>query len=435
MARVKGSKTESEGVIIRIDDSKSVIESIIFARSQSYSDVYRFRFMIELVKIAQECVRENFSHVVNGEKIVLGEYKYAELSIPLRHILYSGEDKNYEKAKRSLLRFRDWVLVEDTGETFRMMPVLSFAELNKYDSSVRVEIRKNLWDSFMDFSKGYAEYNPEVILKISSPFGRQMYKGLMNQKGVVSYSVESLKRAFGYADKYTGRDMLFLHRVVDVAKAELDRIADYSFEYDIIFGHGNSDKGRRCITRLDFRSVRRAQNASGDVVRKLLHPSAVIGQKVYHVLLGKFYFTESEIKGNVKLFELAVKNLGEEAFLDWLYRLAPMAFRARTSTQGYVVGSLKRYLYQKCGIVFEKPVVMVPGGVAEIDAVCEVDVQEEQAPPACPPVSPAPQRAPASRPQPQASGMDVRPSMEDGLSKNQHIIGTVLRDLKLEFPD
>lgn len=402
----------SDEVVIRLDDSSNVIESLIFTRAQSYSDVYRFRFMLELVKVAQECIRQNFDHVLNGEKITSGEYRYAELSFPIRNILFSDGDKNYEKAKRSLLRLKDWVLVEDTGEKFRMMPVLSFAEMDRYESLLRVEIRKNLWDLFMDFSKGYSEYNPEVILRLTSPFGRQFYKGLRNQKGVVSYTIDSLKRTFGYYGKYEGRDMLFLHRVVDRAREELDMLADFSFTYEVVYGHGRGQRGRKCIERVDFRSVRRVGNESDDAVRKMLHPAQIVGNAAYHILTDKLFFTFAEVKGNVKLFAMAARNLGEASFVEWLERIVPKACRARTSTQGYVVNSLKRLLHDRFGIVYGKPVIL---SEAEEAAPAGVDVQE----------------AGKAEPRKALAGpsVEARKPLGAGLDDNQYVIGDIFAKL------
>ena len=171
-------------VVVKIDDSSNVIESLIFTRGQSYSDVYRFRFMVQLVKVAQETIRNNFEHVLNGERLASGDFKYAELVFPLRSVLFSEKDKNYAKAKQSLVRYSNWVLTEEVNDKFRVTPVLSFSELDSGNGTLRVEIRKNVWEKLLDFSKGYSEYNPEIILKITSPFGRQMYKGLRNQKGI-----------------------------------------------------------------------------------------------------------------------------------------------------------------------------------------------------------------------------------------------------------
>ena len=338
-------------VVVKIDDSSNVIESLIFTRGQSYSDVYRFRFMVQLVKVAQETIRNNFEHVLNGERLASGDFKYAELVFPLRSVLFSEKDKNYAKAKQSLVRYSNWVLTEEVNDKFRVTPVLSFSELDSGNGTLRVEIRKNVWEKLLDFSKGYSEYNPEIILKITSPFGRQMYKGLRNQKGILSFSMENLKKTFGYADKYRDRDTDFIRKVVDKAKQELDKVADYSFVYDVVYGHEDGiSVGRKKVVQVNFTSVRRVGNESDDAVRKMIHPAQVVSSDVYDILTKKLYFTCAEVRANIKLFDMAVTHLSAPVFADWLIKITPAACRAKLSTQGYVINSLKEYLNKKCGL-------------------------------------------------------------------------------------
>lgn len=400
---------KKKNVVVRYDDSENIIESIIFTEQQTYGDAYRFRFMVELVKIAQETIHENFEHVLNGEKLRSGDYTYVELSFPLKNILHGWGDKNYEKAKRSLLNFENWFLVKEDAKGFQMQPVLSFAHMDRYSSVLRVEVRHNVWDSLLDFSKGFTEYNPLVILRLSSPFARQMYKGLRNQKGVVSYSVESLRKKFGYQGKYP-RDNEFLRCVVDRARDELDRMADYSFMYDVVYDTDRPGRGRKSIQRVDFRSVRRVGNESDDAVVKMVHPSDVLGNAVYRVLTDKLFFTCAEVKNNIKLFSLSLEHFGEEGLEEWLRSIVPDACRARTSTQGYVVNALKTVLRNKYGVTYrkeEKGVVLGRGDVREVEPVRE----------------PVPGPG-ASKPGRKAGG-----GLSDGLDRNQYLIGSLFEGM------
>ena len=346
-------KRDTADVVVKIDDSTNVIESLIFTRGQSYSDVYRFRFMVQLVKVAQETIRNNFEHVLNGERLAAGDFKYAELVFPLRSLLFSGTDKNYKKAKESLVRYSNWVLTEEVNDKFRVTPVLSFSELDSGNGTLRVEIRKNVWEKLLDFSKGYSEYNPEIILKIASPFGRQMYKGLRNQKGIISYSMDNLKKSFGYSGKYVDRDTDFIRKVVEKARKELDSVADYSFTYEVVYGHDDGvSVGRKKVVQVNFTSVRRLGNESLDSARKMVHPAQVVSGEVFRILTEKLYFTYAEVKANIKLFDTAVSYLSPFAFAEWLERITPAACRARVSTQGYVINSLREFLRKKYGLRF-----------------------------------------------------------------------------------
>ncbi len=147
----------------------------------------------------------------------------------------------------------------------------------------------------------------------------------------------------------------------------------------------------------------------------MVHPAQVIGNEPYRILTQKFFFTYDEVKTQVKLFEMASTNLGEDAFADWLDQIAPSASRAKTSVQGYVVNSLKGYLKRKYGIVYgrkppkaesgalEKPAVGKDGPVALSAYVPPIPVQQVP-----PPVS---------------------GGLFDGLDDNQYQIGTIVENL------
>lgn len=344
---------------IHYDSSSNVFESLIFTRAQNYGNTYRLRFINEVVKIAQETIRENFDHVINSEKVRSGELPLITMSFPLRNLLESDTDKNYAAAKKAILDFADWKLIFEDEQNFIVTNVLSLAHMQKRESMLCVELRRDVWDMLLDFTKGYTEYNTDVLLKLKNPFARHMYKGLKNQKVPISYSMDKLKSSFGYKGMYDGRDSDFIQRVVAKAKQELDRVADYSFNYEIFYSHHEGRKGRKGIERIEFVSVPLLKNQSEDQAVKMVHPSQILGTGVYKILTEKMYFNYGEVKANIKLFRLAIDSLGEEPFVSWLYDIAPKAFRARTSTQGYVINSLKRYLHKKCGVDFGKEPIVI----------------------------------------------------------------------------
>lgn len=157
---------------------------------------------------------------------------------------------------------------------------------------------------------------------------------------------------FDLKDKFL-RTTDLVHKAIDRARWELYEKADYAFDYELVYGRASGDgRGRRTVSSIVIIPKRVLRNASDDSVRKMVHPGQIVGKEAWRILTEKLYFNFGEVKAHVKLFECAVKNLGEAGFAGWLDSIVPSAVRADSSTQGYVVNSLKRYLRKRCGVVF-----------------------------------------------------------------------------------
>lgn len=351
---------EKTVIKVEADNSKNVIESVIFTRSHSSGNVYRQRFLLRIVELAQQVIRENMDIVTAGGKIQVEEFGLPLLTMPVRSILSGEEDKNYEKAKRAVLDYLDWKLIFEDDKKFKVTQVIYEPELDKENGKFQFLINKNIWRYLVDFTKGYSQYDLDVALTLNSQLALEIYKGLPNQKGTLTYSLERFREVYGFQDKYKDRPSNLVKYAIEPAKRELDRKSPWTFEYVLHFvKKEGGKKGRRSISGIDIIPVRRVGNESDDVARKRVHPAQLIGSDAYKLLTEKLFFTFAEIKANIKLFELGSKNLGEAGFADWINKIVPDACRAERSTQGYVVNALKKYLDVKFGIKYKKSVERV----------------------------------------------------------------------------
>lgn len=342
-------------LVISGNDSVNVIESLVFCRGRVNGNSYRQRFYDILIKESQKYIRSNMDSVIHCEKIDNVFTSSVKLVIPIRALLSNDEDKNYYKARNAILSFSDWTILFErkSDKRFVKMHVIDLVDGDLGGGTVTVVLKQIVWNMLLDFTKGYLEYDMNVVSKLSKPLSRLLYKQLRKQKGVICYSIETFRKDFGLEDKYVGRNSDLIKCVVEPARLELDRVSDWTFSYDLVESLDPHKKGRKKVTHIRIYPVSRVANASDDALRKRLSPGAIIGHDVYRYLFDELHFKECDIKGNLALFECAYKNFGEEGLLSWLKDMTSQAIRADSSVQGYIVSSLRKYLKNKFKICFK----------------------------------------------------------------------------------
>lgn len=348
----KGKK--KKGVVIKLDRNSNVIESIIFSTAQARGDIYRQRFLSYLILQAQNYIKSNLSSVNSSARLEVDmPTELLAFEVPSRYLLDSENDKNYAKAKGAIIDYTDWKLVYEDKEIVYVTNVLMSAKFDKYRHTFTVELRKDVWNMLLDFRRGYTEYDAEVLRKLRSPFARVIYKRLPNMKGPLTYTFDSFREKFGYKEKYP-RPSDLVRRVIEPAKRELDKVSNWTFEYEIERAYASGcNVGAKPLSRIVFRAVRKVVNDSEVDLMKSLSPYLLLGQEVTKVLSEKLDFRQSEIMANIQLFHECVNRMGMAEFADWLVKLVPWAARANKSVQGYVVNATRKMLKEKYQVVMK----------------------------------------------------------------------------------
>ncbi len=416
----KVSTRKKSKCIIRLDtdDSRTVVESMVFTRAQTDGNIYRQRFLLRLVELAQNYIHEQLQAHLNGGSVEIDGSGRPFLTLPVRSVLFDGDDKNYSKAKKAILDYLNWVIVIEDDSFFKVRQVIYDPELDKNNSVFQFYLNENIWRGLVDFSKGYSMYNLKIALSLESSFALKIFKMLSTQKVPITYSVEQFRHVFGFEKKYTASVSDLIRFVIDPARKELDAKSPVTFVYTLEYGHDeNRPKGRKRITAIEIVPVQRIGNESKDSAVKRLHPSSVIGNDAYHMLLMKFGFTEADVRNNVKLFDYAMQALGQEDFFKWLDSIFFSACGADSSFQGYIISALKIYLRNKFGYEPAAEESSVSGGGAGAAVAVVVSVAEPE-----PGVEVAAEPARPFKPvEPVAIG--------ENLGENQHHIGEFMRSL------
>lgn len=352
---------KTKGLTFIVDEGSNVIESLIYSRARINGGIYVQRFLMRLTELAQNLAHDGLNAYFEGRAVTLNKYDFPEVCMSVKDILGEDDESHYSRAieaVRSLLDCKIEIEDEDVYRGFNFITegdVFKSVAHGREAGTIKAVINPTIWEKFVTFSKGYSLYNIRIACSLNYVLSVRIYKGLSNQKGAISYSMDAFRKAYDLEDKYRDRNSDLVKYVIEPARRELYEKADYSFDYVLGYGYPPGiHRGRKSIVSIEIVPKRIFKNTDTDSVRRMVHPAQIIGTPVYDVLTKKLYFTFVEVKANVKLFDDAVKRLGEDMFLDWLDKVAPHAFRADYSVQGYVVNSLKKYMLKKFGLSYCK---------------------------------------------------------------------------------
>jgi len=339
--------------------SKEVVESYIFSTVRHDFGIYSERLLLRLVELAQREIRGlDFKGGTSIGKVEIGEWGDAEVIIPVKDILSGEDDKNYTKAKTAVRNLMGRFLEYEDEQKYRATQILNEVDVDKVAGKMVIRVNRNIWRAMLDFSKGFRKYELETAVKLRGKYSLRIYKLVSKQTEPITYSIPDLRQMWGLTEKYKKVDD-FVKNTIVAAKEELDRVSPYSFDYILNSAKSaevnKGRKGRPAITSVTFFPIRRMANQTTDAVRKQVDPSLLLDRELYLMLKNKFYFDAQGIKANITLFDTAQKECDD--ILEFLDGIAPAALRA-ANVQGYVVGSIRKHLQEKFGIVIDGSMVL-----------------------------------------------------------------------------
>lgn len=353
-----------------VTTTRNVIESYIFATGKQKLSIYSERLLMQLVKIAQCQVNGlNFRNGSGIAQVSIGKLGDAHIEIDARELLSKEGDKNYTQAKESVLELMSKKIEHERPASRYGKPVLDDAGkqvyeyeahnllndiwINKKPGIIEVNVNKVLWETLLDFSKGFRRYDLQVAMKFSSVCTLRMFKLISNQTMPLTYSIEDLKEQWGLTDKYKNtRD--FIKYTIEKAKHELDLKSPWTFDFEMIYAKSSEKNrgrvGRKAITAVRFTPIHQVRYESTTNIASKIHPKDLLGKPIIDRLVKNLGFSIAEIKANQVLLNTAKKYFELE---DFLIEITPKASRAG-NPQGYVINAIKNHLREKHGLIIKK---------------------------------------------------------------------------------
>jgi plasmid replication initiation protein len=219
--------------------------------------------------------------------------------------LKDEKDENYAEAKKALLNLNNRVIEYEDDEIWKPMRIIEMPKVYK-QGYFQFVVHKELYETLLDFSKGFRKYELKTIMSFDSVYAMRFYELLSTKEGQkITYSIVDLKIMFQLEKKYKQIND-FVKRVIEPAQLEMKLKAPLSFEY-------SSNKIGKRITSINFYPYAINGNKDVDLEEKTLEKKTSLSwdldQMVVNYLKQNYFFDTDEIKHNRKLFIEASQKL------------------------------------------------------------------------------------------------------------------------------
>ncbi|HHH1669863.1 TPA: replication initiation protein [Yersinia enterocolitica] len=213
-------------------------------------------------------------------------------------------------------------------------------------------VDNRLWDVFMNFTKGYREFELNKALALPTGYSLRFYMLMSGQVYPLDISLDNLKERLGIpADKYkdkNGKDRIdhFEERVLKPAKTALDESCPYTFNYVKVRENPNNKRSK--VTGFRFYPVYQPQFRDEELEGKELQAKVTaryqIDSHVYEYLRYSCGFTSEEINRNKETFITA-----QEKITDLIGNLALLNGKSRekNNPKGWIINALKGKIKDK----------------------------------------------------------------------------------------
>lgn len=344
--------------------NKDLIQSYALTTMRDDIGLYGQRLILRLVEAANATgITEglDFKHGTDLTQVsparveseLFGEFK--TIVMPSAAVL--GDADEYTKLHQDIVAcMRHVITYQDSDGDFVAFPLLSYAKCGK--KGIKVVVREELWDAFLNFTKGFRKFELNAALSFKSAYSLRLYQLVSGQTEPLTYSIRELKEMFGLikkdekgkvTEKYKDKPVNFINKVIEPAKAELDRCSPYTFEFVPLESRKRA-QGRAAITAIQFFPIKQPKFRDPDLEANELTSKyrgafgdfgLTIAQK--NILMHKFGLTDKGIRNNFKLWEALVKN-----GIDITRELDILAVRVANlrpeNPAGYVIKSFKGIL-------------------------------------------------------------------------------------------
>jgi hypothetical protein len=315
--------------------NRDLIQSYIVTSARYDFNVYEKRILCRIVEMIQYLIdgkKLNVGYSINED--LFGDRKF---TMPVAAFLSGEEDNHYDRAKAALRSLEEKKFEYEDNEWWTIIHIIEKVRLKKNDSYVTFEVRKELYEAFMDFSKGFRKFELKTTMMFSSVYTMRFYELISGKTDPVNYDYKALKLMLGLQDKYK-RINDFTKDVIDAAQKELDAKSPYTFQYTP-YKHGRKIAGWTFtpIYQPEFRDPELEHRE----LAKRVNLSWSLPREVRMYLRDNWIFSNEEIKRNIDVFQ-AMYVRGN--MIEWLAGdVKARALRAK-NPKGYLINAMKKEL-------------------------------------------------------------------------------------------
>ena len=185
--------------------------------------IYGERIILRLAQLAYECVMNtnpnfdfssgeipridygNLPAMRKGYSITpinTPRWKYFNVSIPVHDIMPKGDDSHYRILREHIKGIASIVLetVEDDSKNARIYHLVNEVDTEK--GIIYLNLREEVWQAMLDFSKGYRYYDIDKTFTLNSAYSVRFYLLMAGQKQALNFSMENLRKMLALEEKY-----------------------------------------------------------------------------------------------------------------------------------------------------------------------------------------------------------------------------------------
>ena len=265
-------------------------------------------------------------------------WTYYSVSIPVHDIMPSGDKSHYTILRQHVKGIASIVLetIKDNDKDFRTFHLVNDVDTEK--GMIYLNLREEVWQAMLDFSKGYRYYDIDKTFTLNSAYSVRFYLLMAGQKSPLNFSIENLKEMLALEEKYKNNNM-FIQRVVEKAKNELDVKMPYSFTYTTETGK-TGRRGKPSLSAITLSPVHIPENDTIDRDGLELRTQITMfgfDAETSDLLFNYYGFTTKEVQYN---YDLLMKAKKKTDLKDTLSRLKSKACHAN-NPKGYIIQTLK----------------------------------------------------------------------------------------------
>lgn len=278
-----------------------VFQSWIFTNLRARLNITQTRLLLRIVELSQREIKgkvisrnmAQWSHTLNGVRV----------RMPLRSVM-AENSKHYGEIRDAIVGLVGVVchMWSDVNGAWRASGLISDVEIKPRSGMMEFFVADFVWDSILNFSKGFRRYELSKVLALTSPHSMRMYMLVSGQSRPISYKVDQLKALFGVENSYS-QTSDFVKKVLRPSAEELAAKCPWSFTWSYI-------KEGRKVVAITIKPYNIPLHRDPELERKVLAQKSSVRVSlgcVYDYLRQRMGFSHTEIKPHEDLFKQLVE--------------------------------------------------------------------------------------------------------------------------------
>lgn len=325
--------------------NKDVVVSWIYTWSrQQEMSINEQRVVLRILEHCQNQlkgvkIRDNLRKIEHG----LFDVK---LTMPVSDAFFSDYKPDDVKETLRILSHRSFEYMNYETDEWWMCDFIESPDVKFRSGQMEFRVDNKLWDVFLNFTKGYREFELNKALALPTTYALRFYMLISNQQKPFEMSVEKLKEWLGVAPELyktkDGKDRIdhLEERVLKPSKKALDESCPWTFDY--IKVRENQRNIRSKVTGFKLLPLYQPQFRDQDLEKTQLIAQIsgirLIDEHIYDYLRHSMGFEADEINPHKQLLMEAQETIPD--FLGELPRIKAN-MREKTNPKGYAIAAIK----------------------------------------------------------------------------------------------